>query len=325
MPQKPLVVEVTRGPAVESRHDVHAVLVNGKGEITASYGDPKHPTFPRSSIKALQAIALVETGAAASFGLSNAELALACASHGGEKRHILTAKKWLEKIGLDETALECGAHAPYSAPHTPATILANNCSGKHTGMVTLSLFMQENHKGYTKPDHPAQQKILSTVGEMCGVTITPHNCGIDGCSAPNPVMPLENLAKGFAAFMNPQGLSMARGAACRQLYQAMVENPGLVGGEGRLDTVLMEAAKGKIACKVGGEAVYACVIPEKDTAIAVKVQDGAIRAAYAALFALLEKHKLADDTVLDAIRSFCLPLQKNWRGLEVGIIRTDVA
>jgi L-asparaginase II len=321
MKHPPLSVEVTRGPAVESRHAVHAVLMNGQGEIKEIFGDGKRPTFPRSCIKPLQALALVETGAAEAYGLSEAELAIACASHSGEEKHTSAVAVWLKRLGFDETILECGAHAPYASPGSPPSVLCNNCSGKHTGMVTLALSMKVPPAGYTQPTHPVQKMILKTVGEMCGVGITSASCGIDGCSAPNPLMPLESIAAGFAAFMKPEKLSPARAAACRRLFQAMTQRPDMVGGTGRLDTVLMNAAKGNILCKVGGEGVYACLVPEKDTVIALKAEDGALRAAQAALCALLEKYQLAEASVLDAIRPVALPVQKNWRGIEVGVIR----
>ena len=321
MTAQSLTVELWRGPAVESRHEIHAVLMDGAGKVKAAYGDAGRATFPRSSLKPLQAIALMETGAAAEYNLSNAEIALACASHSGEQNHVLTAANWLARIGLDENALECGAHAPYASSCSPETILSNNCSGKHTGMLTLCRHMKQGHAGYTEFNHPAQHKIMTTVGEMCGVTVTRATCGIDGCSAPNPIMPLSALATGFAHFMKPDSLGIARGTACRHLYQAMVEHPELVGGTGRLDTVLMKAAGGKLMCKIGGEGVYACVIPGHDTVIALKAEDGHIRAAQAGLFAILEKHALADAQVLDAARATALPVQKNWRGTEVGTIR----
>ena len=324
MPSNALMVELWRGPAVESRHAVHAVLMDGKGRVKASYGDADRPTFPRSSLKPLQAIALMETGAAAEFKLSNAEIALACASHSGEQNHVLTAGSWLARLGLDENALECGAHAPYASPCAPATILSNNCSGKHTGMLTLCRHMKQDHAGYTEFNHPAQHKIMTAVGEMCGVTVTRGTCGVDGCSAPNPLMPLSALAAGFARFMQPDTLGIARGTACRHLYQAMVEHPELVGGTGRLDTILMKAAAGKIMCKIGGEGVYACVIPEQDTVIALKAEDGHTRAAQAGLFAILEKHGLADAAALEAARETALPVQKNWRKIEVGTIQVHI-
>lgn len=324
MPSNALTVELWRGPAVESRHAVHAVLMDGKGRVKASYGDADRPTFPRSALKPLQAIPMMETGAAAEFKLSNAEIALACASHSGEQNHVLTAASWLARLGLDENALECGAHAPYASPCAPATILSNNCSGKHTGMLTLCRHMKQDHAGYTEFNHPAQHRIMTTVGEICGVAVTRGTCGVDGCSAPNPLMPLSALASGFAKFMQPDSLGIARGTACRHLYQAMVEHPELVGGTGRLDTVLMKAAGGKIMCKIGGEGVYACVIPEQDTVIALKAEDGHTRAAQAGLFAILEKHALADASVLDAARATALPVQKNWRKTEVGTIQVKI-
>ena len=317
----PLFVEVTRGSAVESRHAVHAVLMDGRGILTSVFGNPERPTFPRSCIKPLQSLALVETGAADAFNLSEAELALACASHSGEDKHTMAVAAWLDRLGLDESALECGAHAPYASSLLPPGVLCNNCSGKHAGMVTLSFFLKTPHMGYTYTGHPVQQAILSAVGDMCGVRINPLSCGIDGCSAPNPLLPLKNIARGFATFMNPQNLSPERTAACRRLFQAMLKHPDLVGGTGRLDTILMGAAKEKILSKTGAEGVYACVIPDKDTVIVLKAEDGAARASQAALYALLEKYRLAEIAVLDAIRPLALPPQKNWRGTETGMIK----
>jgi L-asparaginase II len=320
-PFAPLTVEVTRGPAVESTHLVHAIVMNSKGETLAAYGNPKRLTYPRSSLKPLQAIAMMESGAAAKFNLSDAEVALACASHSGEENHTSLAASWLARLGLDERALECGAHAPYAAPCNPPSILCNNCSGKHTGMLTLAKFLEAPLEGYTKFDHPVQQKILSTMSELCGTQLTPGICGIDGCSAPNPAMKLEDLARGFARFMNPAEFGLQRGAACRHIFQAMTEHPDLVAGTGRIDTALMRAAEGQIMCKGGGEAVHIAVIPTRDAVVALKVEDGAGRASQAALCALLERHALADAAVLDAVKPLAFPVLKNWRGLDVGLIR----
>jgi L-asparaginase II len=322
MEHPPLYVEITRGPAVESRHAVHAVLADGQGKIIESYGDALRPTFPRSCIKPLQAIALVETGAADAYGLSAAELALACASHSGEERHTEAVMAWLARLGLDEEILECGGQAPKHLPGGPARPLCNNCSGKHAGMVTLSLFLKAPPVGYTQPTHPAQRLILETVAEMCGEAISPATCGVDGCSAPNPLLPLASLARGFAAFMNPQGLSPERAAACRRLSAAMTAHPGLVAGVDRIDTVLMEASGGKIVSKVGAEGMHAALVPEKGVAIVFKVEDGAVRAAHGALYALLERHGLADEKTLQAIRPLALPALRNWRGIEVGVVRS---
>ncbi|MDE1153835.1 MAG: asparaginase [Micavibrio sp.] len=328
-PRKPaaradaLTVSITRGPAIESTHIVHALVMDGQENVIAAHGDAARLTFPRSAIKPLQAIALLETGAAAAFNLSNAEIALACASHSGEPQHVDVVSAWLARLGLDETALECGAHAPYATPCNPAGILCNNCSGKHAGMLTLALHMKAPLQGYTRPDHPVQQKILAVMSDMFGAELTPAICGIDGCSAPNPAMPLQSMATGFARLMNPQNLGMFRGTACRHILQAMGEYPTLVGGTKRLDTALIAASSGGIISKVGAEGVYACVIPARNAVIVLKAEDGAGRAAQAALYTLLERHALADAAVLEAIRPLALPAQKNWRGLEVGGIRVE--
>lgn len=309
----PLTIGVTRGDnVVESRHHVHAVLMDGQGKIKEVYGDAKLLTFPRSTLKPLQAIPLIESGAADNFKLTDAEIALAAASHSGEEKHTSAVNNWLERIGLEAGWLECGPHAPYSAPNQPVSTLANNCSGKHAGMISIAWFLKIPVNGYTKPAHAVQQRILATLTEMCGSELTPAICGIDGCSAPNPAMPLENLARGFAAFMQQQK------PAHQRIFQAMTQHPDLVGGKGRLDTVLMQAAQGKIVSKTGAEGVYIAVIPGQDTVIALKAEDGASRAAQAALYGLLEKHQLADSTVLDAIRPLALPVLKNWRSLETG-------
>jgi L-asparaginase II len=311
----PVAVEVVRGPAVESAHRVHAVVADGDGAVKAVYGDAARAVFPRSSIKPLQAVALVESGAAEAFRVSDEELALACASHAGEERHVKGVAAWLSRLGLSEKDLECGAHAPVADPCAPASALANNCSGKHAGMLTLGLFLKSPTAGYVKLDHPVQQKILRTMSEMCGVPLPPSACCIDGCSAPNPSMPLQALARGFARFMRGEP------PACRRLYQAMTQNPGLVGGEGRADTLLMRAARGKIMSKGGAEGVHVAVIPDQDTVIALKAEDGAGRASQAALYLLLEKLRLADSAVLEALKPVALPVMRNWRETEVGAVR----
>jgi L-asparaginase II len=187
-------------------------------------------------------------------------------------------------------------------------------------MLTLSLFLKAPHAGYVSPLHPVQQKILATLSEMCGVSLSARDCGIDGCSAPNPLMMLESLATGFSRLMNPEDLPRARAEACRRILAAMRAHPDLVAGTERLDTALMAVSGGKIVSKVGAEGNYVAIIPDQDTVIALKAEDGAIRASQAALYALLEKHGLASAEVLDAVRPLCLPVLKNWRGTDVGHI-----
>ena len=320
----PLAVHLTRGGKIESTHRIHAAVMQGCGDIVAAYGDVHRVIFPRSALKPLQTVALVESGAATRMTVSDAEIALACASHSGEDMHTNAVGAWLARIGCSEADLGCGAHAPYADGCKPAAVLANNCSGKHAGMLTLAKFMDAPVDGYLDTAHPVQQMILSTIADLCGVPLTACDCGIDGCSAPNPSMPLSALARGFAHFMRADRAGLRRGSACRQIYQAMVEHPLLVGGsKNRLDTALMQAAQGQILSKTGAEGCYIAVIPAKDMVIALKAEDGAARAAQAALYALLDAHQLATPDVLAAIEPLCLPRLRNWGGADVGATVID--
>lgn len=317
-PLPPFRIELTRGPAVESSHLVHALLMDGDGKVVAAHGDADRPTFPRSALKPLQAVALIESEAAAQ--LTDSEVALTCASHSGEEKHTVAVAAWLSRMGVSENALECGPHSPYIAPSRAPSVLCNNCSGKHAGMIALCQHMRGETAGYTKSSHPVQARILSTVADFCGTAVTAGTCGIDGCSAPNPVMPLSHFARGVTKFIGGD-LPEPRAAACRRIMAAMTAHPDLVAGTGRLDTILMQAAKGAVVAKGGGECVYAAIIPDKNRVLVLKAEDGAVRAVQAAVYAALEKYKLVGDDVLQAIRPTALPVQKNWRGLEVGIIR----
>jgi L-asparaginase II len=315
----PFRIELTRGPAVESSHMVHALLLDGDGKTVAAHGDAERLTFPRSSLKPLQAVALLESGGG--DDISDAEVALACASHSGEEKHTTAVAAWLSRMGMTENTLECGPHSPYIAPSRAPSILCNNCSGKHTGMLALCRHMKVPAAGYIKPDHPAQARILATVAEFCETDIRPGTCGTDGCSAPNPVMPLSHFARGIAKFLRTDKMSDARSAACNRIMVSMMGHPQLVAGTGRLDTILMQAAKGMVVAKGGGEGLYAAIIPAKDRVMVLKAEDGAVRAVQGGVYAMLEKYHLVGDDTLQAIRPTALPVQKNWRGIEVGHIR----
>lgn len=321
--QAPIHVDIIRGATIESRHRVHAVVTDGAGNIKAVHGDANLPVFARSSIKALQAIALVESGAADAHHVSDIELALACASHMAEEKHVSTAQAWLKRIGLSESDLECGPQPPYERPASEATPVCNNCSGKHTGMLTLALFMKEQTKGYTDVRHPVQQKILGVMADMSGAPLTMAQCGVDGCSAPAPVLPLQSWARAFSSFMMPEKQGAARAKACQRLMSAAIGNPFYVGGTTRLDTVLMQAANGKIFSKAGAEATHVFIVPGQDTVVAIKTEDGAHRGTQAAVHALLERYKLADAATLDAIRPLTLPQIRNWQKLDVGATRVS--
>lgn len=291
----PILVEVTRGELVESVHRGAVAIADASGALRFSLGDVESPVYPRSSLKPVQALPLVESGAADAFGLGDKELALACASHSGEPMHTERVAAWLAKIGCRESDLACGPHAVRYEPVAEAMIregrkptrLHNNCSGKHTGFLTMARHWNIATAGYERHDHPVQQAVAKALGELSGIT-EPLPWGIDGCTAPNFALPLAAFARALAKFADPSSLAESRAKAVRRLVQAMMAHPELVAGSGRSDTILMRAAKGRAATKAGAEAYYAAVIPESGLGIALKIDDGAGRGAETAIASILE-------------------------------------
>ena len=319
MTQPVPLVEILRGPFVESRHLGHAVVVNAAGEVLEHWGDPDAIILPRSSAKMLQALPLLESGAGAT--LSNAQLALACASHSGETRHVSQVNEWLATLGLNGDALICGPqasgdkelrHAMIRDGQSP-TRVHNNCSGKHTGFLMLAQHLGEGPE-YVDPDHPVQKAVRSAFEETCGEASP--GFGIDGCSAPNFAVSLRGLARGMAQFAAAGTGSGARDKAMARLRDAMMEHPKLVSGEGRACAILMDAAAGKAAVKTGAEGVFVAILPEQKLGIALKIADGATRAAEVAIAALLAR--------LGVIGPDHPMLQRqirNWDGLVTGVER----
>ncbi len=282
----PVAVELWRGPAVESRHRVAVAVAESGGRVTARVGDTEVPVFPRSAIKPIQALPLVETGAADAFELSEAELALACASHSGEPMHTERVAAWLARLGLDERDLACGAHAPLDRDAARGlrrrggapTQVHNNCSGKHAGMLTTALHLGEPTAGYLEPTHPVQRRIRAVFEELAGAPL--GEPGVDGCGVPSWPLPLDRLAVAMA--------NMVERPAATRLFAAMRTHPELVAGTGRLDTALM-AARPDIVAKGGAEGVHVAVVPARGLAVALKAEDGAGRAADVALLAVLDR------------------------------------
>jgi len=323
------LAEVTRGADVESLHEGAAVVVDADGQVVFSAGDVAQPVYTRSSIKALLALPLVETGAAERLGLSAEELALACASHTGEVAHTETAARMLARVGRDVGCLECGAHWPTSeraarglaAIGQEPSALHNNCSGKHAGLVCLACDNGFDVAGYISADHPAMRIATQAVAEMTGAAHDDANRGVDGCSIPTYAIPLTALAHGFARFGTGKGLSADRARACVTLRQAVAEAPFMVAGTGRFDTQVMETLGTQVFCKMGAEGIMIAALPEVGLGIAIKCRDGAIRAAYAAAAALMVRFggdAIAADPV---VRSYLVQEMRNWNGLRVGEIR----
>jgi len=305
----PILVEVTRGDRVESMHRGAIAIANTKGETVFSLGDVEAVSFPRSSLKMVQALPLVESGAADAFGLSDEEIALACASHSGEPMHTERVAAWLERIGCTEHDLACGAHPSRVEAVNEAMIregrkptrIFNNCSGKHTGFLTVCRHWDVATKGYEQHDHPLQVAIAKALGELAGITgEIPY--GIDGCVAPAFALPIDAFARVLAKFADPSDQPLQRGAAMKHIVSAMIAHPDLVAGTGRSDTILMRAANNRIATKAGAEAYYAAIIPEAGLGVALKIDDGAGRGAETAIAAILDKlGVLTDDKAAHAI------------------------
>lgn len=323
---KPLTIVVHRGPLIESRHDVICALVEPDGRVIAGWGDIDQPVYPRSAIKSLQALPLVESGAAASCNASDAELALACASHGGEPRHAATAAGWLGRVGLGVGDLECGAHWPYHeasarvmfAAGEQPTAAHNNCSGKHSGFLATAKFLGEATAGYVKPDHPVQRRVRATLAEMCGVDLTDAATGVDGCSIPTVAVPLKALARGMARFAAPDGLDFDRAAACRRLQTAIAAEPFMIAGTGRFCTAAISETGGRALVKTGAEGVFCAALPEFGLGVALKALDGSTRAAELTMAAVLDRLDLLDRNAATALERVMKVPMVNWNGITVG-------
>ncbi len=327
----PFLVEVTRGNLVESRHRGSVAVVDAEGATVLSLGDVERRVFPRSAIKALQAMPLVESGIADKYGLTDEEIALACASHSGEPEHVAAARSMLRKAGQDVGCLECGVHWPMgeaanralAAQGQTPNALHNNCSGKHAGFICLACGLGENPKGYVTADHPVQRTVRETLEEITGTCHRLEKSGIDGCSIPTYAIPLPALAFGFARFGAGVGLPGEGRAAAERIRKAVARHPFMVAGTGRFDTKLMEILKERAFVKVGAEGVYCAAFPELGLGVALKVDDGHSRAAEAMMAALALRFLPLSSEERKAVEALGQPVLKNWNGIEVGQIRVD--
>ncbi|MBL4756712.1 MAG: asparaginase [Rhizobiales bacterium] len=330
----PILVEVTRGDIVgrdfvESYHQGAVAIVRADGEILAEIGDVTKLVYPRSAIKLVQALPMVESGAVNHFGFGAKELALACASHNGEDEHVAAVRHMLELIGLDETAFECGGHAPelksaqaqLNIDGITPTALHNNCSGKHAGMLALAMHLGIDPKGYSKRGHKVQQEAAQAISDMTEYDLTTAPCGTDGCSIPTYAVPLSNLAHAFAKVADPTGLGESRAAALRRLSEACMSEPFMVAGTERFCTNVMQAFPGIVFAKTGAEGVFCACLPGTGIGIAVKCRDGATRAAEAMTATILEALLKPEGDALTVLRSFSHRPLENWNGIHVGDIR----
>ncbi len=324
----PVLVEVVRGAWVESRHCGAVAVVDVDGRRVLSLGDVEMPVYPRSAIKALQALPLIESGAADRFGLGPEELALACASHSGEPGHVETATRMLKRVGLDPSALKCGAHWPIHQPSAQAlarsgavaTAVHNNCSGKHAGFLCTACALDADRESYVEPAHPVQREVRAALEGLAGTAIGQDVCAIDGCSVPTWALPLEALARAFARFGTGHGVAPARAKAAARLRAACAEKPWHVAGTGRFCTEIMQRFGARVFVKTGAEGVFCASLPEQGLGIAVKCDDGAGRAAEVTIAAVLTR-LLKSEADGAALGRFVRPTLRNWNGIAVGSLR----
>jgi len=330
------LVEVWRGPLVESRHRGHLAAVDDRGNTIASLGWPETVTYVRSSGKPFQAIPVIVSGAAERFGFTEQEIAIACGSHSGESIHLDTVRSMLAKIGLDESALKCGVHEPFSAEvarqlarnQEPPNVLHNNCSGKHAAMLALAVHIGAATESYDDRNNPVQQMISRAFADLSGVPLQQIAIGVDGCGVPVFGMPVRAMALMYARLVAPDSFDAATRDACQRITKAMIAFPEMVGGtKDRLDTELIKAAQGRLISKIGAEGVYTVgVLPSPEwpngLGLALKIEDGDDHRARppAVIEALLQLGVLAESEQ-SALASYAPITIRNRRGDRVGEAR----
>jgi L-asparaginase II len=349
-----IIAKVTRGGTLESVHRGTLIVIEGDGNKVAEIGDSSAVTFWRSAAKAFQAVPFLTSGAAAGYGFSDKEIALACASHSGEPFHIELVKQMLVRSGSDETTLRCGAHLPMHEESMHKLLRAgekenqlhNNCSGKHSAMIAFAKHIGADPDTYLSQDSPVQKAILETVSLFTEVPIDEIKIGIDGCSAPNFAVPLSSMALAYAKLINPEEFfarethentrnkekennKVSLIEACRRIVSAKMKYPQYVGGSVRLDTRIMKALPGKIVCKVGAEGVWSAgILPcekwPKGLAIALKIEDGNdYRARPVVAVELLKKLGVLDEKATEDLREFAPMILKNRMEKDVGEVVAD--
>jgi L-asparaginase II len=339
IPEPSPLVEVRRGAITESRHRGHLAAVDADGQIVARLGAPETLTYLRSSAKPFQSLPLVESGAADRFGFTEQEIAIACASHNGEQLHTRTVARMLRKIGLDESALKCGVHEPFSAVAAASlrargekpNVLHNNCSGKHAGMLALALHLGASIEDYTQASNPVQLMIGRTIEQFSGVPLEDIAVGIDGCAAPVFGVTVRAMALMYARLvLPPEAWPTETREAARRILSAMISNPEMIGGRAeRLDTVLMRAAGGGVVSKVGAEGVYtAGVLPSprwpRGLGLAFKIEDGEDRRARpTVVIEALKQLDVLEGAALEELAPYASFSVRNHLGDEVGEVRAN--
>jgi L-asparaginase II len=329
MDANPVLAETIRGNWIENRHRGAYVVIDADGTIIASAGDIERPIFPRSAIKSMQALPIFAQHADGKFHHTEEELALACASHHGEDAHVATAQGLLNRLGLSATDLECGAHQPTNAAAREAlrvagaepSALHNNCSGKHSGMLSVALAMGVPTAGYVGREHAVQKQVRAAVEAVIGEALSEGRCGTDGCSIPTFAAPLRAFGYGFARMATGKGIPEELATAAKRLFDAATSHPHLVAGTDHADTLLMTAFKGRLMQKVGAEGVQCGAIRDKGWGYALKIDDGNMLASQTLVANLLLRFADPDAGQKAVLEKFARQVVRNVRGLDVGEMR----
>jgi len=326
----PIIIEATRGAFVESTHAVDAIVADAGGSLISAYGDHELALFPRSAIKSLQALPMMESGAADELGLEDKHLALCCASHNAQDIHVDGATEILAKAGLDGTCLECGEQLPRFPEDQAKLVKAgikpqavhNNCSGKHAGFLAFAAHAGFKTKGYINFEHPVQQEIANTLEAITGAKHGSDNYAIDGCSIPTFKIPLSDMAKAYAKFSVGEDTNPTRSKAMIRLRDACMKHPEMVAGDKRACTKIMKALPNRAFVKVGAEGVYSASLPELGIGIAMKARDGNFRAVEVAVASMVADLLELNNSEIKALAPLINPVLKNWNGIEVGGLRS---
>ena len=337
MTAPPILARVRRGDRVESVHRGSVAVVDEDGRLVAGTGFPRDGIYLRSAAKPFQAMPLLEAGGEKAFRLGSDEIALSCASHGGEPRHVRVAGRMLSRGGFSVADLACGADMPMHAPSARALIAAgrrptalhNNCSGKHAGLLLACRLLGLDPAGYWKPGHPLQRIIINRLGDFCGVPVSGIGIAVDGCSLPVFHLPLSRLAFGYARLLaRPRPGEDPDATVRRRICAALWASPGMVAGRGRFTTEFLEAGRGRWIGKEGAEGVYAIGLAarkgEKALGIAFKLEDGSTRARDAVALDILARLERLPASARRALSGHLSPVLRNVRRLPVGRIEADV-
>lgn len=304
MSSNPVLVQMIRGDMVESFFRGAYAIIDATGRSIDSVGDVDRSVYPRSALKSVQALGMMKSGAAEAFHLSLPEIALACASHNGEERHVRIVNHWLERLGLSGDVLECGIHASMNK-ETMLTFVReghhltpvhNACSGKHAGFITQALHLKVPVKGYSNFDHPVQQYVNSIIEEVIEIDVKEAPKGTDGCQIPVIGMPLKKLARGMSKMARPETLGSALAQGAEKIITAIQTHPDLIAGTGRFCSAITQESGGRVLAKMGADGVFCAILPERGWGIALKIDDGHLVAAEVALMGILKKHNLLTAT-----------------------------